>query len=58
MKAKVLLLEGQAAPATRKALEARGWQISENVQLAAQKADKAGGRPGATPVGVGSGVVR
>ncbi len=58
VKAKVLLLEGQAAPATRKALEARGWQISENVQLAAQKADKAGGRPGATPVGVGSGVVR
>ena len=34
-KSKELLVEGMVDPAARKALESRGWKISENVQLAA-----------------------
>ena len=36
VKGKELLVEGQVDAAARKALEARGWKIKENVQLASQ----------------------
>jgi hypothetical protein len=41
-----------------KALKARGWKVSENVELAAQKSEGSAGESGVTPAGVGSKIVR
>jgi len=57
VKSKELMIEGQVDPVARKALEARGWKVSENVQLASKAAGESGGKPGVSPAGVGSGVV-
>ena len=58
VKGKALLIEGQVGPNVRKALEARGWKVRENVQLAAKVSGEAAGKPGVSPAGVGTGVVR
>ena len=55
-KAKELLLEGLIDPLARKAFEARGWKVRENVQLASELVEKSGGR-GATPVGAATKVL-
>jgi hypothetical protein len=58
VKGKELLIEGQVDPAARKALEARGWKVSENVQLVSKAAGESAGKPSVSPAGVGTGVVR
>jgi hypothetical protein len=58
VKSKELLIEGQVGPVAAKALKARGWKVSENVELAAQKSAKPAGKSGVTPAGVGSKIVR
>jgi hypothetical protein len=58
VKSKELLIEGQVGPAAAKALKARGWKVSENVELAAQKSAGTAGKSGVTPAGVGSKIVR
>ena len=58
LKGKELLIEGQVGPVAGKALKARGWKVSENVELAAQKSNQTTGKPGVTPAGVGSKIVR
>ena len=58
VKGKALLIEGQVSPEARKAFEARGWSVKENVQLAAKVSGEARGKPGVSPAGVGAGVLR
>ena len=58
VKGKELLIEGRVGPQARKALEARGWSVREDVQLAAQRSPDAAGRPNVSPGGVGAGVLR
>ena len=52
------MIEGQVDPVARKALEARGWKVSENVRLASKAAGESAGKPGVSPAGVGTGVAR
>jgi hypothetical protein len=58
LKNKELLIEGRFDPQARKALEARGWALREDVHLASGKADTPAGKSGVSPAGVGSGIVR
>ena len=57
VKSKELLIEGQVGPAAATVLKARGWTVSENVALAAQKSGEPAGS-GITPAAVGSKIVR
>jgi hypothetical protein len=57
-KGKELWIEGQVDPVARKALEARGWKVKENVRLASRT--KTGGaidKPAISPGAVGAGKV-
>ncbi len=58
IKSKELLIEGRVGPTARKALEARGWKVRDNVQLASRTAGKSSDKPGVSPAGAGSGAVR
>jgi len=58
IKGKEFLVEDRVDPQARKALESRGWKVSERVQLASGGKVSTTGKPDVSPAGTASGVVR
>ena len=53
VKAQAIWSEGEVDPVARKAMEGRGWEVQEDVQLASRATgEDAQGRPGLSPAGM------